>query len=112
MQFPSIKNAPLPAEGPSNDHFSNALLFSLLAIIPYYFSNKVGGGFKTWLFFAVLTAIPILAAFWSVASSFSPRKNEKAQVPGLPIEHYLTFKTEELREKYYGRRQDSNGNIP
>jgi len=42
-------------------------------------------------------------AFWSAASSLSPRKNDKAKLPGKPIEHYLTFKTEELREKYFGR---------
>jgi sphingolipid C9-methyltransferase len=47
--------------------------------------------------------LPILVAFWTVASSFSPRKNEKAQLPGKPIETYLTFKTQELRDKYYGR---------
>ena len=33
----------------------------------------------------------------------SPRKNEKAQLPNQPIEHYLDFKTSELREKYSGR---------
>jgi hypothetical protein len=58
---------------------------------------------KTWIFFAILTALPILVAFWTVASSMSPRKNEKAQLPGKPIDSYLTFKTDELREKYSGR---------
>jgi hypothetical protein len=33
----------------------------------------------------------------------SPRKNDKAKLPGKPIESYLTFKTPELREKYNGR---------
>jgi hypothetical protein len=37
-----------------------------------------------------------------VTSTFSPRKNEKAKLPGKPIEAYLTFKTPELREKYNG----------
>jgi len=79
----------------------------LLALIPLYLSWKIGGGFKTWLFLAVLTAIPILATFWSVASSMSPRKNEKATYPGRPIEHYLTFHKEADRLKYHGR-----GRIP
>jgi len=39
------------------------------------------------------------------ASSFSPRKNEKAKLPGKPIEHYLTFHKEEDKEKYYGRNK-------
>jgi hypothetical protein len=93
----------LPAEGPSNDHFSNLLLVSLLTIVPWWFSSKLGGGLKTWIFFALLTAIPILMAFWTLASSLSPRKNDNAKLPGKPIENYLTFKTEELREKYSGR---------
>jgi len=33
----------------------------------------------------------------------SPRKNEKARLPGKPIEHYLTFHSDEDRDKYYGR---------
>lgn len=42
-------------------------------------------------------------AYWTVTSSISPRKNEKAKFPGKPIEHYLTFHKEEDRDKYYGR---------
>jgi hypothetical protein len=71
--------------------------------VPWYLSRKVGGGLKTWIFFGIITGVPILAAFWSAASAFSPRKNEKAKFPGKPIEHYLTFKKEEDREKYHGR---------
>ncbi|KAF2666061.1 S-adenosyl-L-methionine-dependent methyltransferase [Microthyrium microscopicum] len=103
--YSAIANAPLPAEGPGSDHFSNYALFGLSALVPYYLSSKVGGGFKTWLFFAILTFLPILALFWSLVSSYSPRKNEKASLPGKPIEHYLTFKTEELRQKYHGRKK-------
>ena len=40
---------------------------------------------------------------WYIASTFSPRKNEKAKYPGRPIEHYLHFHREEDREKYRGR---------
>jgi hypothetical protein len=103
LQYPTIKNAPLPAEGPGGEQFSNILLFALLAVVPYWLSRKVGGGLKTWIFFALFTTLPILIAFWSALSTFSPRKNEKAKFPGKPIEHYITFKTEELREKYSGR---------
>jgi sphingolipid C9-methyltransferase len=68
-------------------------------------SRKVGGGLKTWIFFFLITGIPILATFWMAASTFSPRKNEKAKLPGRPIDHYLTFHKEEDREKYYGRNK-------
>ncbi|KAF2842973.1 S-adenosyl-L-methionine-dependent methyltransferase [Patellaria atrata CBS 101060] len=101
--YPSIKNAPLPADAAGAESFSNILLFSLLGGVPLYVSWKLGGGFKTWLFFAVLFAIPILMAFWSLFSTYSPRINEKARFPGKPIESYLTFHKEEDKEKYYGR---------
>lgn len=42
-------------------------------------------------------------AFWTIASGFTPRKNEKAKFPGAPIEHYLTFHKESDRAKYHGR---------
>lgn len=42
-------------------------------------------------------------AYWTLASSFSPRRNEKAKYPGKPIETYLTFHSAEDRDKYYGR---------
>jgi sphingolipid C9-methyltransferase len=84
-------------------HFSNKLLFALLIVVPYFVSSKLGGGFKTWVFFLLITALPILMAFWTLSATLSPRKNEMARFPGKPIEHYLTFKTAELKEKYIGK---------
>ncbi|KAK4696612.1 sphingolipid C9-methyltransferase, partial [Lecanoromycetidae sp. Uapishka_2] len=101
--YPSIKNAPLPADSASSDNFSNVLLGTLLALIPGYFARKVNGGLITWVFFAVFTSIPILATFWYIASSISPRKNEKARFPGRPVEHYLQFHSEADRVKYHGK---------
>ncbi|KAK3066027.1 Sphingolipid C9-methyltransferase 2, partial [Coniosporium uncinatum] len=101
--YPAIKNAPLPADGPSSEHFSNIALFTLLFIVPVWLARKVGGGLWTSIFFAIFTTIPVLAAFWTVASGFSPRKNDKARFPGKPIEDYLTFKSPEDKEKYSGR---------
>ncbi|KAI9663521.1 MAG: Sphingolipid C9-methyltransferase 2 [Alyxoria varia] len=101
--YPSVKNAPLPADAAGNDSFSNLLLFGLLGIIPLYFSSSIGGGTKTWIFLALFTSIPILMVFWTVASSMSPRKNEKATYPGVPVEHYLKFRTEEDQLKYRGK---------
>jgi len=73
--------------------------------VPFYFSWKVGGGLKTTIFFALFTSIPILLAFWSLASTFTPRKNEKAKYPGRPVEHYITFKNEADKTKYSGRNK-------
>ncbi|KUJ07880.1 S-adenosyl-L-methionine-dependent methyltransferase [Mollisia scopiformis] len=100
--YPSIKNAPLPADGPGGDSFSNLVLFSLVAGVPTYFAWKIGGGLKTSIFFGIFTTVPILISFWYLASSFSPRKNEKVKFPGRPIEHYLTFKNAEDKAKYSG----------
>lgn len=57
---------------------------------------------KTSIFFGLFTTVPILISFWYLASSFSPRKNEKAKFPSRPIEHYLTFKSPEDKAKYRG----------
>ncbi|KAK7734259.1 hypothetical protein SLS53_007908 [Cytospora paraplurivora] len=100
--YPAIKNAPLPADGPGNDSFSNGLLFTILIGVPAYLSWEVGGNFKTTLLFAFLTTVPILLGFWSVASRLSPRINEKAKFTGRPVEHYLTFKNSLDRAKYCG----------
>lgn len=65
----------------------------------------MGGGFKTWVFLALLLALPILGPFWWLTSEFAPRKNEKARLPGKNIEHYLKFKKEEDRDAYYGKKK-------
>ncbi|PGH00512.1 cyclopropane-fatty-acyl-phospholipid synthase [Blastomyces parvus] len=101
--YPAIKNAPLPADGAGSDSFSNALLISLLVLVPAYFARQVGGGLYTTIFLALFTSIPILMAFWSISSSISPRKNEKAKYPGRPVEHYLHFHNEHDRVRYHGK---------
>ena len=102
---PSINNPPLPADGPGSAHFSNLALGAFLVLIPFFISRKLGGGFKTWLFFTVLLFFPILMAYWSLLSSYSPRLNEKCKYPGRPISYYLEYHTPELKAKY----ETSNG---
>jgi cyclopropane fatty-acyl-phospholipid synthase-like methyltransferase len=104
-QYPSIKNAPLPADAGGSEGFSNILLFSLIGFVPLYLSWKVGGGLKTATFFAIFTSIPILVSFWAATSRLTPRKNEKARYPGRPIEHYLAFHKETDRLKYRGKNK-------
>lgn len=101
-QYLSIKNGPLPADGPGSDSFSNTALISLLVGGPLYLTWKIGAGFKTFVFFALLVDLPILAAWWLVVSAISPRRNEKAKLPGRPVEYYLNFKRESDRAKYRG----------
>lgn len=102
---PAIHNAPLPADGPGLKHFSNWALLGFLVLIPYYPTYKLGLGWKTFLVFFTVTAIPILLAYWTVLSSFSPRINEKVKFPNKPVSHYLEYHTPELKAKY----EESNG---
>lgn len=104
-QYPSIKNAPLPADGPGNDSFPLTLLFAVLGGVPLWLSWKLGGGLKTTIFFAILAFVPLLSSFWLVVSAISPRRNEKARFPGRPVEHYLTFKKPADKAKYQGRNK-------
>ncbi|KAK4150550.1 S-adenosyl-L-methionine-dependent methyltransferase [Chaetomidium leptoderma] len=103
--YPSIKNAPLPADAAGSESFSNIALISIIAGVPLYLAWKVGGGLKTTIFFALFTSLPLLGAFWIAASSLSPRKNEKARYPGRPVEHYLTFKKPADKAKYHGKNK-------
>ncbi|RDA91944.1 hypothetical protein CP533_1310 [Ophiocordyceps camponoti-saundersi (nom. inval.)] len=100
--YPSIKNGPLPADGPGSDSFNNIGLFALLAGVPLYLAWKVGGRFKTFVFFALIVDVPLLVAWWLAISAISPRRNEKAKLPGRPVEFYLDFKKEADRAKYRG----------
>lgn len=109
---PTIHNAPLPADGPGSKHFSNAALASFLVLIPYFVTRKLGLGFKTWLFFVVLFALPILMAYWTILSGFSPRLNEKVKLPGRPVSHYLDYQTPELKAKYETSNNGKGSKIP
>ena len=97
----------MPADAAGSENFSNALLFSLLVIVPSYFAHKVGGGIFTSVFFSLFTTIPILVVFWITASTISPRKTEKVRYPGRPVEHYLHFHSERDRTRYYGKNKIS-----
>jgi hypothetical protein len=73
--------------------------------VPLWLSWKIGGGLKTTIFLALFTSLPLLGGYWILASSMSPRKNEKARYPGRPVEHYLTFKNPADKAKYSGRNK-------
>lgn len=77
-------------------------MLSILLGVPFWLKWKVGGGLKTFIFFAILFDLPILVGWWLVVSAISPRKNTKAKYPGRPVEYYLEFKKEADRAKYHG----------
>ncbi|CEF76244.1 unnamed protein product [Fusarium graminearum] len=105
VMSPAINNPPLPADGPGNETFSNGLLISLLILVPTCTVWKLGGRFKTTVFFAVITTLPILITFCAITSATAPCTNERVKCPGLPVEHYLTFHKEEDQVKYRGRNK-------
>lgn len=110
--LPSIHNAPLPADGPGSKHFNNWVMLGLVIGVPAFLTRKLGLGFKTWLFLAVFTTIPILMAYWTVMSLYSPRLNEKAKYPNRPILYYLEYHTPELKAKYETLNNGQGTKIP
>ncbi|QUC24055.1 uncharacterized protein UV8b_08296 [Ustilaginoidea virens] len=98
----TIHNPPLPSEGAGNESFSNLLLGALLLGVPFLVIRFVGLGFKTWFFFVVVLALPILIVYWTLASNFSPRINENVRLPGRPVETYVTFKDAADKAKWGG----------
>lgn len=109
---PAIHNAPLPADGPGSKHFNNWVLLGFLTLIPWFVVRKLGLGFKTWVFFFLVFALPILMAYWYLLSSFSPRINEKVKLPGKPVGYYLEFHTPELKAKYIDSNNGQGTKIP
>ncbi|CAR65821.1 DEHA2E13552p [Debaryomyces hansenii CBS767] len=109
---PAIHNAPLPADGPGSKQFNNYAMAGLVVLIPYFVTRKLGGGFKTWLFFTLISCLPILMAYWTIMSSYSPRLNEKVKYPNRRISDYLEYHTEELKAKYINSNGGKGTKIP
>ncbi|VEU24337.1 DEKNAAC105555 [Brettanomyces naardenensis] len=100
--YPAIKNAPLPADGAGSKSFSNKALIAILVIVPWYVTRKLGLGLKSFVFFFILFGFPILMAFWTVLSTYSPRLNERVKFPNRGVEFYLDFHDPVLAAKYHG----------
>jgi hypothetical protein len=96
---------PLPAEGSSA--FSNLTLFGLIVAFPKFLQWTFPSLFnysRVYWILLILTALPVLIAYWTFASTFGARRNEKVQLPGRPITHYLEFNDPELKKTYMGRK--------
>lgn len=101
----AIANAPFPVEG--NGSFSNVQLAAAVLIVPYflcrfvpYFSLRT-----TYVFLLLVTGIPTTIAYWLLMSRANVRVRDSGIFPGKDIEHYITIKDAELREKYNGQKK-------
>lgn len=106
---PAIKNAPLIGLAEGNGSFSNYHLAGLVIVVPWLVKRILPlfnrGGFKTYLFLVVILGLPITMAYWTLMSTYGPRKNTKVQLPGRNIEEYFTIKDEDLKAKYHGKEK-------
>ncbi|CAO1622259.1 unnamed protein product [Sympodiomycopsis kandeliae] len=107
--YPAIANALLPAEGSgqfSNLHLALIVFFApavLLRIIPFVKPSWI----PWWLYFIIgaIIGVPVTVAYWWVMSRIGARKNEKVNLPGRPLEEYITIKDPALKAKYHGRNK-------
>ncbi|KAI0748862.1 sphingolipid C9-methyltransferase [Fomes fomentarius] len=106
---PAIKNAPLVGLAEGNGEFNNLHLAGLVLGVPWLAKRTLPvfchGGFKTYVFLVLVLGLPVTVAYWTVMSTYGPRKNDKVKLPGKNIEEYITIKDAELREKYHGREK-------
>ncbi|KAG9088751.1 hypothetical protein FS749_001927 [Ceratobasidium sp. UAMH 11750] len=104
--LPSIKNAPLPAEG--NGTFSNATLAGLVLGVPYVVKRVLPivnrGGSNTYWFLVVVLGVPVAVAYWTVMSMYGARKNEKVAFPGRLQSEYFEIKDVALKAEWAGKK--------
>ncbi|KAG7752398.1 hypothetical protein KL911_003680 [Ogataea haglerorum] len=68
--------------------------------VPFYVTRRLGLGLYSFVFLFALLAIPILMAWWTVLSTYSPRLNEKVKLPNMGVQYYLEFHDDQLKSKY------------
>ena len=106
---PAIKNAPEAGLAEGNGAFSNTHLAALLLIVPWVVKRMLPlvnrGGFYTYWFLFVLCGIPVAIGYWTLMSTYGPRKNEKVALPGHPLEDYVDIKDPELAQHYGGNKK-------
>jgi sphingolipid C9-methyltransferase len=107
--YPAIANAPVVGLAEGNGTFSNLHLAVLLVVVPYFLKSWIPfvkyGGFKTYLFVALLTGAPVAVGYWTLMSTYGGRKNQKVVLPGKDIETYITIKDAALKEQYNGKNK-------
>ncbi|KIY66324.1 sphingolipid C9-methyltransferase [Cylindrobasidium torrendii FP15055 ss-10] len=107
--YPAIKNAPLSGLAEGNGYFNNFHLAAAVIVVPYVLKSILPlvsrGGFKTYIFMFLLCGAPTTVAYWTLASTYGARKNEKVKLPNKDIEEYITIKDEELAKLYHGKNK-------
>jgi len=73
--------------------------------VPIFLSWIIRAGWVAAGLIAILTSFPLLASFWYLSSTYTPRKNEKVKLPGRPIENYLSFHQKADSLKYRGNNK-------
>lgn len=99
----AISNAPLPAEGAGNQTFDNRILYGTVGGIPLVVVLALR--WSLWLYpvVAIVLALPILATTLYLSSRYAPRYNNKVNLPGRPLEDYITIRDPSLKTLYNGR---------
>ncbi|KAF2012990.1 S-adenosyl-L-methionine-dependent methyltransferase [Aaosphaeria arxii CBS 175.79] len=100
---PAVHNAPLAADGPGRDSFSNTLLLLVLLGVPIVLSLLFGGGLLLTVILILTTLLPLLAIYWMIISRYSLPPNNKVKLPNRSVEHYITFKSDTDKAKWSGR---------
>lgn len=104
----AIPQPPYPVDG--NGTFSNLQLAALVLISPWvlfkFFVPYFTLGFYSYLFFLPLTGVPVTVAYWYLMSRIGGPKREYVlrKLPNKPMSYYMTFKDEELRNKYSAKK--------
>ena len=106
---PAIKNAPLVGLAEGNGYFSNTHLAVLVLGVPFIVKRILPivnrGGFKTYVFLVIVLGMPVAVAYWTAASMYGKRRNQKVILPGKDIEEYITIKDDELKALYHGKEK-------
>jgi sphingolipid C9-methyltransferase len=104
--YPTIASAPLISLAEGSSAFSNVHLAILVLFVPWLLKRLPlfnRGGFKTYLFFLLITGIPTTLAYWMIMSRIGGRRREnKVDVDSLTknLEEYITIKDPELKKVY------------
>ncbi|KAK0196653.1 sphingolipid C9-methyltransferase [Armillaria mellea] len=89
--FAAIKNAPLVGLAEGNSYFSNYHLAAVVLVVPYILKSIL----------PLASHRPV--AYWTLASMYGARKNQKVTLPGKDIEEYIEIKDAELSKLYKGK---------
>ena len=80
----------------------------MILLVPYFVKRLIPyfeTGLKTYLLLLILTGPFTAIGYWTLMSTYGPRKNEKVKLPNRPIEEYLDIKDDELKSQYHSHNK-------